>query len=70
MSHDPGSGGFFLRCMKNRFKGPIYLFNPRLNGQNLYGYKIHSSILEISEPIDYVILAVPARLCPKLMEEL
>ncbi len=69
VSPDPGSGSFFLRCMKNRFKGPIFLFNPRLSGQNLYGYKIYSSILEISEPIDYVILAVPARLCPKLMEE-
>ena len=70
VSHDPGSGGFFLRCMKNRFKGPIYLFNPRLSGQELYGYKIYGSILEISESIDYVILAVPARLCPKLMEEI
>ncbi|NVM34726.1 MAG: CoA-binding protein [Candidatus Lokiarchaeota archaeon] len=70
VSHDPGSGGFFLRCMKNRFKGPIYLFNPRLTGQNLYGFKIYSSILEISEPIDYVILAVPARLCAKLMKEI
>lgn len=70
VSSDPGSGGFFLRCMKNRFKGPIYLFNPRLNGQNLYGYKIYASILEITEPIDYVILAVPARLCPILMEEI
>ncbi|MFW9818461.1 MAG: CoA-binding protein [Candidatus Thorarchaeota archaeon] len=70
VSSDPASGGFFLRCMKNRFKGPIYLFNPRLRGQELYGYQIYSSILEISEPIDYVILAVPARLCPKLMEEI
>ncbi len=69
VSRDPGSGGFFLRCMRNRFKGPIYLFNPRLSGQELYGYKIYSSILEINEPIDYAILAVPARLCPKLMEE-
>ncbi|MFW9882114.1 MAG: CoA-binding protein [Candidatus Thorarchaeota archaeon] len=70
INRDPGSGGFFLRCMRNRFKGPIYLFNPRLSGKELYGYKIYSSILEINEPIDYVILAVPAQLCPKLMEEI
>ncbi len=70
VSHDPAGGGFFLRCMKNRFKGPIYLFNPRLTGQKLYGYQIYSSILEILEPIDYVILAVPARLCPKIIEEI
>ncbi|MFX1389315.1 MAG: CoA-binding protein, partial [Promethearchaeota archaeon] len=70
VSRDPSSGGFFLRCMKNRFKGPIYLFNPRLDGQEFYGYKIYNSILEIQDPIDYVILAVPARLCPMLMEEI
>ena len=69
-NRDPGGGGFFLRCMKNRFKGPIYLFNPRLSGQNLYGYHIYSSIHEISDPIDYVILAVPALLCAKLMEDI
>ena len=70
VSYDPAGGGFFLRCMKNRFRGPIYLFNPRLSGQKLYGYQIYSSILEIFEPIDYVILAVPARLCPKILEEI
>ena len=70
VSRNPGSGVYFLQCMKNKFKGPIYLFNPRLSGQDLYGYKIYGSILEVSEPIDYVILAVPARLCPKLMEEI
>jgi len=69
-SHDPAGGGFFVRCLKGKFRGPLYLFNPRLNGKELYGYKIHNSILEISDPIDYVILAVPARLCPKLLEEI
>ncbi|MFX1500814.1 MAG: CoA-binding protein, partial [Promethearchaeota archaeon] len=70
MGQDPSGGRYFFRCMRNRFKGPIYLFNPRLSGQNFHGYKVFSSILEISDPIDYVILAVPARLCPKLMEEI
>ncbi|MFW9988172.1 MAG: CoA-binding protein [Candidatus Odinarchaeota archaeon] len=70
LGQDPSGGRYFFRSMKNRFKGPIYLFNPRLSGQNFHGYKVFSSILEISDPIDYVILAVPARLCPNLMEEI
>ncbi len=71
-SQDPAGGGFFLRCMKNKYRGPIFLFNPRLSGKDLYGYKVYGSILEIpdNEPIDYVILAVPARLCPKLLKEI
>lgn len=69
-SHNPSGGGFFVRCLKNRYRGPIYLFNPRLSGKQLYGYEIKSSILEISDSIDYVILAVPARLCPKILEEI
>ena len=63
-------GSFFVRCMKDRFRGPMYLFNPNFAGEELYGYKIYSSILEINDPIDYVILAIPARLCPKVMEEI
>ncbi|KKM85316.1 hypothetical protein LCGC14_1290260 [marine sediment metagenome] len=69
-SHNPSGGGFFVRCLKNRYRGPIYLFNPRLSGKQLYGYEIKSSILEISDFIAYRILAVPARLCPKILEEI
>ncbi len=71
-SLNPTGGGFFARVLKGRFRGPIYLFNPRLKGQELFGMKVHGSILEISEsePIDYVVLAVKAQLCPKLLEEI
>ena len=68
-SWDPAGGGFFVRAMKDKFRGPMYLFNPRLAGKKLLGHKVYNSILEISEPIDYVILAVPSRLVPKLLEE-
>ncbi|MFX1279020.1 MAG: CoA-binding protein [Promethearchaeota archaeon] len=70
VSPDMRGGSFFVRCMKDKFKGPMYLFNPKLTGQELMGYKIYSSILDIEEPIDYVILAIPARLCPGVMEEI
>ncbi|MFX1425671.1 MAG: CoA-binding protein, partial [Promethearchaeota archaeon] len=70
VSPDLRGGTFFLRCMRGRFKGPIYLFNPKFEGQEIYGYKVYSKILDIDDPIDYVILAIPARLCPKIMEDI
>lgn len=69
-SYNPTGGGDFVQAMKDRYRGPMYLFNPRLKGQELFGYKVYESILEIPEekPIDYVILSVPAELCPKVLE--
>lgn len=71
-SHDPIGSGYFARCMVGRFRGPIYLFNPRLSGQRLLGLDIYTSILEIPDdkPIDYVIIGVKASLCPKILEEI
>ena len=67
--YDPAGGGFFVRALKGKFRGKTYYFNPRIAGKILYGQKVYSSILEISEPIDYVIIAVPARVVPKVLEE-
>jgi len=66
------AGGYFLHCLLNYgFDKPIYLFNPRLKGQTLQDIPVFGSILEIPDdkPIDYVILAVPARFCPEVLEE-
>ncbi|MHA1725256.1 MAG: CoA-binding protein [Promethearchaeota archaeon] len=71
-NNKPYGGGYFLRCLKSiGFDKPLYLFNPRLKGQILEGILVHGSILEIpkNEPIDYVIMAVPAPVCPQLLEE-
>ena len=68
-SNDPAGGGFFVRALRGKFRGNSYLFNPRLAGKILLGQKVYGSILEISEPIDYVIIAVPARVVPKVLEE-
>lgn len=65
-------GGYFLHCLKNLgFDRPLYLFNPRLKGKSLGGHHVYGSILEIpdDEAIDYVIIAVPAKHCPKVLEE-
>ena len=71
-SNKPFTGGFFIYCLLNfGFEKPIYLFNPRLKGETIAKIPVYGSILEIpdDEPIDYVIIAVPARLCPSVVEE-
>ena len=65
-------GGYFFQSYKNLgFDKTLYLFNPRLKGQKLDGYPVYGSIMEIpdDEPIDYVIIAVPAKITPKVLEE-
>ncbi|MFX1337815.1 MAG: CoA-binding protein [Promethearchaeota archaeon] len=65
-------GGYFLKSLVNLgFKKPLYLFNPRLKGTKLDGYTVYGSILEVDDEheIDYVIIAVPAHLCPQILEE-
>lgn len=65
-------GGYFLKSLVNfGFERPIYLFNPRLKGEKLDGYKVYGSILEVEDDheVDYVIIAVPAKLCPQILEE-
>lgn len=64
-------GGYFLRCLKSiNFDKPLFIFNPRLKGEELEGIKVHGSITEINQSIDYLILAVPARLCVSILEEI
>ncbi len=65
-------GGYFLKSLVNLgFEKPLYLFNPRLKGNKLDGYTVYGSILEVDDDheIDYVIIAVPAKLCPQILEE-
>lgn len=66
------AGRYFISCLLHiGFEKPIYLFNPRLKGQTIDNIPVYGSILEIPDdkPIDYVIIAVPARLCPVVLEE-
>ncbi len=65
-------GGYFLKSLVNLgFEKPLYLFNPRLKGEKLNGYTVYGSILDVEDDheIDYVIIAVPAKLCPQILEE-
>jgi acyl-CoA synthetase (NDP forming) len=71
-SYNPTGGGYFVEIMKERFRNPIYLFNPKLKGNEMFGLNIYGSILEIpdNKPIDYVIIAIPAKLVPEVLEEI
>jgi acetyltransferase len=65
-------GGYFLQSLKRLgFERPVYLFNPRLKGRSIEGHIIYGSILDIpdDEAIDYVIISVPAKHCPSVLEE-
>ena len=43
-------GGFFLKSLVNfGFEKPLYLFNPRLKGEELDGYTVYGSILEVDD---------------------
>lgn len=72
VNNKPFGGGQFLRGLQTMgFDKPLYIFNPRLKGQEINGLKVHGSILEIPDgEIDYVILAVPAKLCASILEDI
>jgi len=47
------------------FKGQIYPVHPA--GGEIFGLKVYKDIEEISDSIDYVVAAIPARLTPQLL---
>lgn len=66
------AGRYWVSCFKySGFDKPLYLFNPRLKGKTIDDLPVYGSVLDISDdkPIDYVIVAVPAKLCPAVLEE-
>ena len=49
------------------FKGAIYPVNPR--GGEILGHKAYQSVLDAPGPIDTVVIVVPSRFIPSVMEE-
>ncbi len=67
-SRTPGKIGYvILESLKNSFKGPIYPINPQAT--EIAGLVTYSSILEVNQPIDLAIIAVPAESVRKTLEE-
>ncbi|OGP93958.1 MAG: hypothetical protein A2157_02195 [Deltaproteobacteria bacterium RBG_16_47_11] len=58
---------FLDSLLEFRFKGQIYLVNPR--GGEIHGLKVYKSLDDISGEVDYVISTVPAQAALNLVEE-
>jgi succinyl-CoA synthetase alpha subunit len=53
--------------LKGGYPGNIYLVNPR--GGEMVGIPIYRSLLDIPDPVDYVIISVPAPYTPAILEQ-
>lgn len=65
-------GGYFLQSLLNLgFERTIYLFNPKYKGRKIFGRDVMGSVLELpnNHDIDYMIIAVPAKVVPSVLEE-
>jgi acyl-CoA synthetase (NDP forming) len=69
VSNDASNTGQMLLqpLITSGFKGEIYAINPK--AKEALGLKCYPSINNIPGPVDYVIVSIPARLTPKLLED-
>jgi len=59
--------GFSRALMSTKIRDNLFLVNPRY--KELYGKRCYDSILNIEDGIDYVVIAVPTLLVPKVLAE-
>lgn len=64
-------GYVILENLLNRFKGVAYFVNPKYDTVEIAGrqVKFYKSLSEIPEPVDLVVIAVPAQVVPQVLEE-
>jgi acetate---CoA ligase (ADP-forming) len=58
---------FATNKLRGVFKGELYPVNP--NEDSILGFKCYSSIKEIPNEIDLIVIIVPAKFVPSIMEE-
>ncbi len=66
-SASPNKVGYSVLRNLLSFPGDLYPVNPAR--AELFGRKAYASVKEIPGPVDWVVIAVPARLVPGVMEE-
>ncbi len=67
-SKQRGKVGFsILEALKDGYKGEIYPINP--NEQEIMFLKVYRSVLEVKEPIDLAVIAVPKEVVTKVLKE-
>ncbi len=69
VSRDPNKVGhvIFRNFVDSGYKGKIFVVNP--NVDSVLNYRSYPSVLQIDEKIDLAIIAVPAKLVPKVLDE-
>jgi acyl-CoA synthetase (NDP forming) len=63
----PGGTSFITSHEKLGFSGRLYPVNPKAS--EVLGYKAYPTVSTIPEPVDLVIVAVPARALPAVLED-
>lgn len=58
---------FLENLIAGQFRGQVYPINPR--AERILGMSCYSSVLELKDEIDLVVIAVPAPIVPKVLEE-
>ncbi|MCK8518677.1 acetate--CoA ligase family protein [Methanoculleus sp. 7T] len=66
-SASPNKVGYSVLRNLLSFPGSLYPVNPTRT--ELFGRKVYPSVAEIPGPVDWAVIAVPARLVPEVMEE-
>ena len=61
------SDGFSQALMNTKLGNSLFLVNPKY--EELHGRRCYASILDVEEGIDYVVIAIPALLVPKVLVE-
>lgn len=62
-------GDFVLNLQRAGFPGRIYPINPRAADGDIHGLKAYPDLRSVPEPIDLVIVAVPAAAVPAVLED-
>ena len=58
---------YFDSLVQSGFPGQIYLVNPK--GGEMAGFPIYHTLTEIPGPVDHVVVSIPAKYTPALLEE-
>ena len=52
-----------------KYKGKVYIVNPRYCGEEIHGYKVYESIQDIPDTPDLAIIVIPSKYVPSTLEE-
>ncbi|MBE0411389.1 MAG: acetate--CoA ligase family protein [Anaerolineales bacterium] len=68
-SLDPTKLGFGLsrNLVQSNYRGAIHFVN--IKGGNLLGHPVHTSIMEVPEPVDLAVLLIPAEAIPQALQD-